>query len=655
MWQKMHGFLQPKFRLLSAFKSPSFWFFWTFSLGFIFLAGVFAHDAARLFAAKEAIKEIKSWHSFVQTKEISDPLYLTGVKNALPAIGFLPEASRSLLHPLFIPGGRITQNTATLRLRELDRSVAAYARILNEKNLSQESRESAMRDISRRIPRLQDGRIPESINDMLAWMRNPLVGNVIQDSKDSLLNTPYQKPRIKDISSLIELITNKSPKYFLVFFANTNEIRPQAGFFGSFAIVGISQGTPHIWAVDDIYNVDFPAQDRGFAPGADILFSEGFAIDGAYRENQYARDRNWGLDGPTTLADAFSIFSQQWEIAYPERPLPQIEGVVVITPDAVAPLLRITGPLTVEGIEFDAENFVAQLQFQVQQQYWRLGRRENERKQILGILAERLATEINKSTGTAGYLSLIDIAIESLNNKNAFLWFRDANLQNKIEQFGWANAIPVNTAGVAFTDIFAVFDANARALKTDAVMDKRIERVARLIPENDGYIAEYSATLTYTHTSAVYSWYISEYRSLTRVLIPPGSRVISLHKENNGIRTQLPVRRQSLGSWDALIIPVEVKKSNKVTYQIVYQIPTILRPGDRVDFRWHAQPGRRLAEVERGVTPETVQRVRLVEYGLRMEWTPSSEGELVWESIGQSDRTMKLRISDKGTWAFDDR
>ena len=56
--------------------------------------------------------------------------------------------------------------------------------------------------------------------------------------------------------------------------------------------------------------------------------------------------------------------------------------------------MSLTGPITVDGIEFTGENFVETLQYQVEQGYLRQEIPEEERKDIVGDLSNILMEKL---------------------------------------------------------------------------------------------------------------------------------------------------------------------------------------------------------------------------------------------------------------------
>lgn len=554
-----------------------------------------------------------------------------------------------------------TRNQQLAAIKQLNFAVVESRNALNLIMRPETTTESkinlAVDSTVKSLPRSSDGEIVGNWKQFWSWYNqgqsiltlDPISGQSIafQTLDYSASERPYANISASDLLSLTRYALDEKAKYFLVFLANSDELRPAGGFFGSFAVIRVQSGVIGIEAFDDIYNLDNPAMDRGFQPAADQLWQENFQAD-----LQFVRDRNWSVDGPTGLSEAAALFRQEWAIAYPDRSLPQFDGVAVITPNMIKPLMELAGPIEIEGAVFTPEQFDSILQYKVQQEFWRVGKSEKQRKDIVGDLGRALAERL-KNLGPTSYLQLSQILQAGLERKDMYVSVTQPEIQNILTQQGWTAAITQipESEDNKVNDYLAVFDANAKAQKTDAVMDKRLEYSVRPIIQAGQRKLQAQVILTYTHTSKVYSWRISPYRSVTRVLVPSGSSLISAQVVSSDLNQNLSIAQQEISGKTAFILPVQVDKDSSRQYILTYDLPVTLNSDKEIDYtlKYQTQPGRRFGQAEQGIFPNPVSTKILSEQPVTFKWYGQSQG--VYTTFnGQVDRQFKLILTRMNLW-----
>ena len=307
---------------------------------------------------------------------------------------------------------------------------------------------------------------------------------------------------------LPEIAGYPSPSSFLVILQNNDELRPTGGFIGTYGILDIKNGDINNFATHDVYHLDMPIQDK-----LDVLPPEPL-VKYLGVDNWYLRDANWSPDWPRSAEQVLWFFNKESELAGSEKK--DFNGVVALTPDLIIDLLRFTGPIVIDDIEFNADNFQELLQYEVEQGYQKLGVPKWQRKEIIGDIARELKIRLF-DTQPDKWNELFDIVRKNISQKNLILYLKDQNLEKIVKEQGWGGEIKDSAS-----DYLMVVDANMAAFKTDAVVDKSISY--KISQQADGWRAD--LTINYSHRGG-FDWRTTRYRSYTRVYVPLGSQLIA--------------------------------------------------------------------------------------------------------------------------------
>jgi hypothetical protein len=139
----------------------------------------------------------------------------------------------------------------------------------------------------------------------------------------------------------------EGPSRYLVLAANNSEMRMGSGAFLSAGVLTVDNGSFDLGPMEATEDLRVPA-------GAVPIIDEDFATQWAFAEptedfRELATTSRFDVLGPMALA--------MWEQAKGER----LDGVLVIDPIALKSLLRLTGPVVVEGKEYSTDNVVREI------------------------------------------------------------------------------------------------------------------------------------------------------------------------------------------------------------------------------------------------------------------------------------------------------
>ena len=234
------------------------------------------------------------------------------------------------------------------------------------------------------------------------------------------------------------------------------------------------------------------------------------------------RDSNWSPDWPASAEKIEWFYKTEDKLLPPKNKINNFfgdfDGIIGITPELIIDLLKITGPIIIEGEEYNSNNFVDLLQYRVEKSYVKLGVPSWQRKEVIGKIVKELkngllgfSPETLKAAG--------NVLFENLLKKNIVVYLHNNKKQQIILEQNWGGAIID-----AKSDYVFVVDANLAAFKTDRVMNRSIEY--KIDQDINGVFSE--LTINYKHNGEGFDWRTTRYRTYTRVYTPINSSLISV-------------------------------------------------------------------------------------------------------------------------------
>ncbi|MBT4857525.1 DUF4012 domain-containing protein [Candidatus Uhrbacteria bacterium] len=300
-------------------------------------------------------------------------------------------------------------------------------------------------------------------------------------------------------------------RQWLLLFLNNTEIRPGGGFIGVYGLLQMSEGSVEQIFVDDTYNIDQYVEDPEY-----FVVPPQPLVDYLGVDKWYFRDANWSPDFAQSSQDSIALLRQ--EFAHVGQPVPQIDGVLGLTPTVMERVLGMIGPLEVDGITFEPETFTEVLEYEVEVGYKDRGIGFEDRKKIVGTLMDTLLDELF-SLPIDEWPALFGIVKSSIEDKQMGLYSTDEDTQDVFSDSGWAHEVSTDK----IDDILLIADANMGALKTDYAMEREV--VYKIDSDENGYIAQ--VDITYDHQGG-FDYRTTRYQTYTRVYALEGSEIISI-------------------------------------------------------------------------------------------------------------------------------
>ncbi|HAZ28964.1 MAG TPA: hypothetical protein DCY48_04300 [Candidatus Magasanikbacteria bacterium] len=358
-------------------------------------------------------------------------------------------------------------------------------------------------------------------------------------------------------SLLPDFLGYTGPRTYLFLFLNNTEIRPGGGFIGSYAVVTVDRGKTRIEKIEGTEVLDAATPDT-WTPKAPGPLTEHLGVD-----RWYFRDSNWSPDFGTSAIQAVALYKGEGG-ALADR----IDTVVGVTPTVLETLLEFTGPVTVNGITFDAKTAVETLEYEVEFDYKKRGLSFEQRKEILEPLMMEIVGRLKQDMfhRYPEYLGAIHALFDE---KQILVYSLFPELQKKLDRLQWSGQIAQGEG-----DSVMWVDANVAALKTDHAIARTLSYSFQR-QENGRYRA--TASMTYTHGGA-FDWRTTRYRTYARVFVPEGSTWVETKGSMKTDRSNEPGSTDQgteLGKqWFGSFIAIEPGKTGTLSF--VYDLPESL-------------------------------------------------------------------------------
>lgn len=307
-----------------------------------------------------------------------------------------------------------------------------------------------------------------------------------------------------------------SDKRYLLVFQNNAEMRGSGGFFGSYALVDIRDGRIRRLEVPAGGSYDTEAGMKNFIQSPKPLW--------LVSPRWYFWDSNWWPDWPT------SARSLMW--FYEKSGGPTVDGVISFTPDVLADLLRITGPIDMQadyGLTVDADNFWDLIQATVEKDNLIKAypeevaslpdSPENQPKKIIGDLMAKIMDRLPQILSLDNLSPLLQALEKNLSAKNIMLYFSDPALEAKAARYGFDGAMLPSRQ-----DYLLIAHTNIAGQKSDRKMSDKIEHSVQVL--SDHSLID-TLTITRTHTG-IKNEMLSGVRNVDwlRVYVPQGSQLL---------------------------------------------------------------------------------------------------------------------------------
>lgn len=332
-------------------------------------------------------------------------------------------------------------------------------------------------------------------------------------------------------------------KTIMVLFQNNMEIRPGGGFIGAFGVIKILNGKIISMETHDLSNFDARIPDTVATPYpmAETLHVKSWKL----------RDSNYSPDFAVNAlkAEEFYHMGQGEE---------QFDGVIGITSNVLTSILKLTGPISIEGYPgtYDSENAVLALEYQVEKAFEEQGIDRGDRKSVMSDLAKEIEKRVFAFSVTQK-IELAKILLADLNKKDIQLNFKDPALQKVAIDANWAGQTDADWK----QDFLMTSDANLGSFKSDYFVKRSIDYTVDL--SKDLPLA--TLKITYEHTAKQKDWMTRDYTDYLRVYVPEGAWLID-QKNFDNAKFGNEFGKKFFGS--IVRVPIGTRKTVEINYNL---------------------------------------------------------------------------------------
>jgi hypothetical protein len=348
---------------------------------------------------------------------------------------------------------------------------------------------------------------------------------------------------------------------YLVVFQNDAERRPTGGFITAYGVLKFRFGIPSL-SFGNVY--DEKLIQKGTLPPNDIVAS---LIGGPQFPGHGFRDGNIDPDFPTTAEELIRLY----QLGYPKA---DFDGVIAVDFTAFENLVEAVEPELI-----GSGGLFAEIEKQVQDIDLHNEESLADRKNFLGDLAKSLIKKIIFHPSLQD--DAADSMVESLNSKHILLYFRDAELESRVEEKNWGGALPF-TAG---SDFLAINEGNYGGMKSSRYLVRDIE-----------YDVEFQETEAGLEPIANLKVYIAHrgdnseptsgyYKGYWRIFAPLGSELISGKVDesyDDGFH-QVWGRLVDMNPGEQRMISLQYRLPDFVLNEDIYNLELIKQPGSAED------------------------------------------------------------------------
>lgn len=391
-------------------------------------------------------------------------------------------------------------------------------------------------------------------------------------SKIILNNIDIPEQKNNDTSNLFQKILGFDKKQtYLLLFMNNTELRPGGGFIGAYAVLEVDKGIPVVVKVEGTEIFDNEAARETVVPPPAPLAKY-------LKTNRWNfRDSNWSPDFAVSAAQALKLYKAQGGVKGEE-----INAVIGFTPTLIEEILKVSGPIKVNGEEFNYKNFTEKLEYEVEYNYEKRGLNFAERKQMLKDVTYALAKRLGESAllNWSEYFSLMN---RMFGEKQIAVYSLDKEFEQMVVLKDWGGKIK----GSSSSDYLLWVDANLGALKTDFSIRRSLSYT--FYPDKSGrYMAE--VKMKYVHAGK-FDWRTTRYLSYVRMYAPAGSVLIETQEIMNGKKTvkkDVDAGEEFGKKWFGHFISIEPGATKELVFKF-YLAPGVVAMIQKGDYSLLAQ------------------------------------------------------------------
>jgi hypothetical protein len=313
-----------------------------------------------------------------------------------------------------------------------------------------------------------------------SWLVPPL-GGPLRDLRSQVSDArPQAHLASEAVDVMPDLLGASGPKRYFLAFGTPAESRFLGGFIGSYGELTAVDGKLTLTRSGSI-------QEISNAPGADTRTLEGMALY-LDRYNRYQPARYLQND---SASPDFPAVAEALRQLYPQAGGAPVDGVIYVDPYGLAALLKLTGPVTVEGLAtpLNADNAA---DFLLRKQYTEFPDDTTNARSDLLSRAAKATFEALTSRQLAGPKTLAEALAPMVSQGRVMMTTFDDAGRAFLTRAGATGAFP---RADARTDFVSLRTSNGGASKIDTFLHRRLDYHVAYAPDTGATTV--TATVTF--------------------------------------------------------------------------------------------------------------------------------------------------------------
>jgi len=418
---------------------------------------------------------------------------------------------------LYLRAGELTANVANRIGGSLELFNTKDLKIKDVLNVLYENLNSSNAEIielGEILKKIDLDALPDEYRDKVA---------IFQQSSADISKTFVELTKLVDGTR--KILGFERDRRYLIIFQNNTEMRGSGGFVGSYALADFKNG--------EMTNLEVPT-------GGSYDTEAGYLTRVSAPEPLQLVNPLWHFWDANWWPDwAMSAKKLMW--FYEKSNGPTVDGVIAITPNVMADLLKVIGPLDMRekyGVVIDGDNFWDEVQAIVEKKpeikqveapvlslvegsttLVKVAEVKHEPKKIIGDMMNMIIAKMSKDLNKDGFINILFTAYNNLNEKHILTYFVDEDLEKLVSDFDWGGLME-NVDG----DYLMVANSNIAGAKSD----KKIKESISLLREvqTDGSIVN-TLKIQRRHTAIRGDEFVGVRNvDWLRVYVPDGSEII---------------------------------------------------------------------------------------------------------------------------------
>jgi len=342
---------------------------------------------------------------------------------------------------------------------------------------------------------------------------------------------------------LVYLLKNGT---YLIGFQNSAELRPTGGFWGSFALWKVNSS---VLNTSILFETNPYKNDNPLLKTTDVELPKPMKDSWANRPQSFV-NANWPFDFEQAAKTIQWYLGKGWD--------QQADGVVAVSSLSMIDLLKLTGPIQIEGQQISSENFTQFMSQKIDTEYWQDP--ENVKTNEPKTIVKNLFPIIVEKTKLLPKKDLLHFALDQSKKGRLLLYFNDSKKQKLVEQMGLSGKVISSKC-----DYISINNANINGGKSSLNILQSIDY--EVSSDGAGNIAE----VTIERKWPTKSWPNVLNSNYTRAIAPLGSKLISASLGQDDITDIVDFTEESGRSTFGFWFSVDQEESKTAT--IRYELP----------------------------------------------------------------------------------